>query len=103
MFAGRNEPLQRGFELSAVRVIDARSADKKFWTCKIKTDGYQEIDIAFGDGQHCVYTMEDAKAHYNRCADKVHQTTQTQIRMLYMSIAEDVDANAFARDDFAKL
>lgn len=103
MFAGRNEPLQRGFELSAIRVIDKHSKEKNFWTSKIKTDGYQEIDRAFGDGTYCTYTMEDVKAHYDRCANKVHQTTQTQIRMLNMSIAEDVDANTVTRDDFAKL
>jgi len=103
MFTGRNEPLQRGFELSAIRVINEHSKDKEFWTSEIKTDGYQEIDRAFGDGTHCTYTLEDVKAHYDRCANKVHQTTQTQIRMLNMSIAEDVDANVVTRDDFAKL
>jgi hypothetical protein len=103
MFAGRNEPLQRGFELSALRVIDKYSKDKTFWTSKIKTDGYQEIDRAFGDGTYCTYTMKDVKAHFDRCANKVHQTTQTQIRMLNMSIAEDVDATTVTRDDFCKL
>jgi hypothetical protein len=103
MFAGRNEPLQRGFECSAIRVIEKHKKEKSFWSTKIKTDGYQEIDRAFGNGLHCTYTMEDVKAHYDRCANKVHQTTQTQIRMLNMSIAEDVDSNVVTRDDFCKL
>jgi hypothetical protein len=103
MFAGRNEPLQRGFECSAIRVIEKHKKEKNFWSTKIKTDGYQEIDRAFGNGLHCTYTMEDVKAHYDRCANKVHQSTQTQIRMLNMSIAEDVDANVVTRDDFCKI
>lgn len=103
MFAGRIEPLQRAFELSATRIIDLHGKDKQFWSTVIKTDGYHEIDRAFGDGLHCEYTMEDIKAHYDRCANKVHQTTQTQIRMLNMSIAEDVRGNTVTRDDFAKL
>jgi len=103
MFAGRNEPLQRGFEKSAIRVIEQHSKEKKFWTSIIRTDGYHEIDRAFGDGTHCSYTLEDVKAHYERCANKVLPSTQTQIRMLNMSIAEDVDANTVTREDFAKL
>jgi len=103
MFAGRIEPLQRGFDLSATRVIEKHGKEKNFWTSKIKTDGHHEIDRAFGDGTHCTYTMKDVKAYYDRCADKVHQTTQTQIRMLNMSIAEDVDGSLFTRDDFAML
>lgn len=103
MFAGRNEPLQRGFELSAMRIIEQHGKEKDFWSSKINTDGYHEIDRAFGNGLHCTYTMDDVKAHYDRCANKVHQTSQTQIRMLNMSLAEDVDANLFTRDDYAKL
>jgi len=103
MFAGRNEPLQRGFELSAINIIDENKNKKDFWTTKIKTDGHHEIDRAFGNGLHCTYTMEDVKAHYDRCANKVHQTSDTQIRMLNMSIACDVGANVVTRDDFAKL
>jgi len=103
MFAGRDEPLQRGFELSAIGVIDKFGKEKNFWSSKIKTDGYHEIDRAFGTGLHCTYTMADVKAHYDRCANKVYPTTQTQIRMLNMSIAEDVDATTVTRDDFCKL
>lgn len=103
MFAGRNEPLQRGFELSAIRIINKHKKEKSFWTTKIKTDGYQEVDRAFGNGLHCSYTMEDVNAHYARCANIVHQSTQTQLRMLNMSIAEDVESNLVTQSDFAKL
>jgi hypothetical protein len=103
MFAGRNEPLQRGFELSATRVIANHSKDRQFWTTKIRTDGYHEIDRAFGDGTHCTYTMEDIQKHYDRQVNKVHQDSRTQLRMLNMSIAEDVDANVVTRADFSKL
>lgn len=103
MFAGRNEPFQRGFELSAMRVIEKYGKERDFWTAPIKTDGYHEIDRAFGDGTHCTYTMADIKAHYDRCAHIVHQTPDVQIRMLNMSIASDVDANVVTRDDYAKL
>jgi hypothetical protein len=103
MFAGRNEPFQRAFEWSATRVIEQYGSDSAFWTASIKTDGYNEIDRAFGDGTYCTYTMADIKAHYDRCANIVHQTSDVQIRMLNMSIASDVNANVVTRDDFAKL
>jgi hypothetical protein len=108
MFNGRNEPLQRAFELSAIRTIEKHSKmtysdGSNFWNQNIKTDGYSEIDRSFGDGTNSSYTMKEVKAHYDRCVHKVHQTTQTQIRMLNMSVAEDVDANVVTRDDFAKL
>lgn len=103
MFAGRIEPFQRGFELSATRVIEKHGKDPTFWTAPIRTDGYHEIDRAFGDGTCCTYTMDDIKAHYDRCANIVHQPSDVQIRMLNMSIASDVDANVVTRSDFAKL
>jgi len=103
MFAGRNEPLQRGFEQSAMRIIEQHGSDRQFWSETIRTDGYNEIDRAFGTGTHCSYTMSDVKAHYDRCAHRVHETSDTQIRMLNMSIAEDVDASAVTRDDYSKL
>ena len=103
MFAGRNEHFQRGFEMSAIRVIEKHGKSKDFWSAPIKTDGYHEIDKAFGTGFASTYTMADVQAHYNRCANIVHQTSDTQIRMLNMSIASDVDANVVTRYDYSKL
>ena len=103
MFAGRNEPFQRAFEQSAQRVIEKYGKEQSFWTAPIKTDGHQEIDRAFGVGTHCTYTMADVQAHYDRCANIVHQSSEVQIKMLNMSIASDVDANVVTRSDFAKL
>jgi hypothetical protein len=103
MFAGRNEPLQRGFELSATRVIEQHSKRSDFWSAKIRTDGYQELDRAFGGGDTCVFTMRDVQAHYNRCVNIVHQPSDIQIKMLNMSIASDADAGVVTRADFAKL
>ena len=103
MFAGRIEPLQRGFEQSAFRIIELHKHNKQFWSHQIRTDGYQDIDRAFGDGTHTVYDMEDIKGYYDRCANKVYPTSRTQIRMLNMSIAEDVDATVFSSSDYSKL
>jgi len=103
MFAGRNEPLQRAFEHSAARIIEKHGKESSFWSTKLKTDGYTEVDRAFGDGTCCEYTMSDLQAHYDRHVNKVHQTTFTQLRMLNMSIAEDVDATTVTQDDFTKL
>lgn len=103
MFAGRIEPFQRAFELSAIRVIQNHGKDKGFWTNTIRTDGYHELDRAFGDGTACTYTMQDVQAHYHRCANVVHQTADVQVRMLNMSIAEDANATVVTRSDYAKL
>jgi len=103
MFAGRIEPLQRGFEHSAFRIIELNKHDKQFWSREMRTDGYQEVDRAFGDGTHSVYTMKDVKGHFERCANKVYPTSQVQIRMLNMSIAEDADATVFSSSDYSKL
>jgi hypothetical protein len=103
MFAGRIEPLQRAFALSAELVIKNHSKEKAFWTTAIKTDGYQEIDRAFGNGLHCTYTMSDVMKHYDRIANKVYLPSDIQIKMLNMSIAEDIDAHTVSREDYAKL
>jgi len=103
MFSGRIEPLQRAFEYSAERIISAHGKDKEFWTKAIRTDGYSEIDRAFGNGLHCSYTLDDLKAYYDRCAVQVHQTSDVQIRMLNMSLAEDVAARQVTREDYCKL
>jgi hypothetical protein len=108
MFAGRVEPLQRAFDESAIRVINKYGKQKDagakdFWYGKIRTDGYSELDRAFGDGTCCTYTMDDIYQHYEACANKVFPTSDTQIRMMNMSLAEDVDATMFSRDDFSKL
>ena len=63
MFAGRNQPLQRGFELSAERVVAKYGKGKNFWISRMRTDGYTEIDRAFGCGVTCTYTMEDVRKH----------------------------------------
>lgn len=103
MFAGRNEPLQRAFEQSAIRIIEEHGSEKQFWSRAIRTNGYHEIDRAFGTGEHCTYTMDDVKKHYDRVANKVHQPSHIQVRMLNMSIAEDVNASVVTREDYCKL
>lgn len=103
MFSGRNEPLQRAFELSALRTIDRHTKDKDFWDRRIRTDGYHEIDRAFGDGTSTVYTLREVKSYYERMANTVYPTSESQIRMLNMSVDENVDSNFVTRDDFSKL
>lgn len=139
MFAGRIEPLQRGFEQSAMRIIEEHGKEKDFWTRRIRTDGYNEIDRAFGSMQEeqneiaqiggilpaldqsvlatvasfarrsptinsaNSYSMNEIKAHFDRMSHRVHPSSNTQIRMLNMSLAEDVNANLVTREDFAKL
>lgn len=111
MFAGRIGPLQRGFEASAERVIEMHTSRlsntkqdaKAFWNETIRTDGYDVIDRAFGDGDHTKYTLREIESHYKRMAHVVPPRAETQIRMLNMSIAKDPRANAVTRDDFSKL
>jgi len=103
MFAGRIEPLQRGFEHSAFRIIEENKDDRQFWSRQIRTDGHHEIDRAFGQGVHNVYTMEEVKGHFERCANRVYPSSQTQIQMINMSIAEDVAATTFTVADYSKL
>lgn len=103
MFAGRIEPLYRAYECSALRVIAKHRNDKDFWDKRIRTDGYHEIDRAFGDGTSTVYTLRQVKNHYERMARSVQPTADVQVRMLNVSIAEDIDANTVTKEDYSKL
>lgn len=103
MFAGRCEKLERAFSESAQRIIEKHSSDRKFWTQAIRTDGYTEIDRAFGRGTSTMWTLENVREHFNRQANKIHQTSEVEITMLNMSIAEDVNANVVTRSDHSKL
>lgn len=111
MFAGRIEPLQRGFEAAAERVIEMSSSRKTcskgdakaFWNETIKTDGYDVIDRAFGSSEHTNYTLKEIESHYRRMAHIVPPRSEVQIRMLNMSVAKDPRSNDVTRDDFSKL
>lgn len=104
MFAGRIEPLQRGFEAAAERVIEINKRDaKKILNETIKTDGHDVIDRAFGGSEHSKYTLKEIASHYERMAHHVPPRSEVQIRMLNMSVARDPRACAVTRDDFSQL
>lgn len=103
MFAGRCETLERAFAESAQRIIEQHSSDKKFWTRSIRTDGYTEIDRAFGQATNTLWTLDKVRAHAENQANKIHQTSEVEIMMLNMSIAENVSANTVTRSDHSKL
>jgi hypothetical protein len=103
MFSGRCERLERAFAESAQRIIEQHSSDKKFWTRSIRTDGYTEIDRACGTGVNTLWTLQKVKDQLNAKGNKIHQTSEVEIMMLNMSIAENVAANYVTRNDHSKL
>lgn len=103
MFAGRCERLERAFAESAQRIIEQHGKYKNFWTRSFRTDGYMEVDRAFGNGTSTLWTLDKVREQLARQANKIHQTSETEIKMLNMSIAEDMNANLVTRSDHSKL